>query len=125
MDVTPLVRQGAQIIQSYKPGKFKISGRSYHSPVIVRESGTEEWSAPNDVADLQIEHFSLLADSDAAPDVVLLGTGEKLVFPPVQLRLDLRQEGLNVEIMDSGAASRTYNVLMAEGRRVVAALLPV
>jgi uncharacterized protein len=56
---------------------------------------------------------------------LLLGTGRRLQPPPAGLRAALKQAGIALEPMDSGAACRTYNVLMAEGRLVAAALLPV
>lgn len=122
MDVTPLVKAGTQIIQSYAGGQFKISGVSYVGPVVARPEVTVAWEAPGALADLTLAHFSVLfADK---PEVVLLGSGKTFQLLPSSLRRALKEQGLSVDIMDTGAACRTYNVLMAEGRRVVAALLP-
>lgn len=122
MDVTPLVKAGTQIIQSYAGGAFRISGVSYDGAVIVRPGATVPWDAPAEIAGLTPAHFSpLYADR---PEVVLLGSGPVFRLLPPALRRALREQGLSVDIMDTGAACRTYNVLMAEGRRVAAALLP-
>lgn len=124
MDVTPLVRQGSQIIQSYAGGQFKISGRVYDGGVIVMAEETLLWPFSGAFNDLSASDFKTLLDQAEQLDVVLLGTGaESRFFPPI-LRQSLKEQGLMIEAMDTGAACRTYNVLMAEGRRVAAVLLP-
>lgn len=123
MDVTPLIKEGQQIIQSYAAGVFRISGVSYEGAVLVSPIDTLPWDVPSFEA-LTIEHFTPLFEEAAHIDVVLLGTGAKMEFFSPALRQALREKGLSVDVMDTGAACRTYNVLMAEGRRVVAALLP-
>jgi uncharacterized protein len=124
MDVTPLVREGAQIIQSYKNGRFKISGAVYESAVLVMPGQTQGWDAQADAKSLSEKDFEIIAPHAAELDVVLLGTGVSQVFFPPKIRDALKGKGLMVEAMDTGAACRTYNVLMAEGRRVAALLLP-
>ena len=124
MDVTPLIPAGRQIIQSYGPAGFKINGAIHTGAVIVFPEETLEWSADN-FSTLSEHDFDGLAAQSKDIDVVLLGTGAKQQFFPPKLKQALKDKGLSVEAMDSGAACRTYNVLMAEGRRVAAALLPV
>ena len=124
MDVTPLVKEGAQIIQGYSDGAFRVSGEVYDGAVLVFQDKSLPWGVSADVKALSVDDFSSIADESEGIDVVLLGTGKTLVFPDPALKKVLKEKGLNVEVMDSGAACRTYNVLMAEGRRVVAALLP-
>jgi uncharacterized protein len=70
---------------------------------------------------LSAEHFAMLVDS--APEVVVFGSGEKLRFPHPRLTAALTAKRIGVETMDFKAACRTYNILMAEGRKVAAALL--
>ncbi len=127
MDVTPLVRKGQQIIQSYSGGVFKVSGQVYDHAVIVSPDESSKWSVGDvtDVSGLTEEHFSVFIDQSDDIDVLLLGTGADIAFLSADIRRSLRKQGLLVEMMDTGAACRTYNVLMAEGRRVVCALLPV
>lgn len=124
MDVTPLIPAGRQIIQSYGNGSVKVSGVSYSNPIIVLPTGTTDWAAPAIFTDLQASDFSELEASAHEIDVVLLGTGAQGQFLPPALRAALKEKGLVVDVMDTGAACRTYNVLMAEGRRVAAALIP-
>jgi len=124
MDVTPLVRQGQQIIQSYADGRFKISGQVYDSAVIVYPGGTEFWPIQKSFNDLSEDDFNTLAAHANDLDVVLIGTGPDMEFMSPAFKARLKEKGLIAEQMDTGAACRTYNVLMAEGRRVAAALLP-
>ncbi len=124
MDITPLIKEGQQIIQSYAAGVFRISGISYGHAVLVSPLETIGWNAPEFKA-LSIEHFSPLFEEADNIDVVLLGVGATMQFMPMDLRKALKERGLSVDVMPTDAACRTYNVLMAEGRRVVAALLPV
>ncbi len=121
MDVTPLVRQGQQIIQSYAGGSFKISGQAYQGAVLVTPEKTVLWDAPESFEGLSADHFELLAGKF---DVILLGTGKTMKLLSPDLRKSLKDKGLSVDVMDTGAACRTYNVLMAEERVVVAMLLP-
>lgn len=123
MDVTPLIPAGRQIIQAYKPGRFTVSGQAYDGPVLVFPGETLPWDVlPGALA---VEDFAALATRADQLDIVLLGYGAPSETPPLALRAALKKQGLAVDIMDTGAACRTYNVLMAEDRRVVAALIPI
>ncbi len=118
MDVTPLVAAGQQIIQSYKDGAFRVSGEVYETSVIITPEATVIWNVKGDVSSLTLDDFKSLD-----VDVILLGCGASMEFLPLALRQELKEAGLHVESMDTGAACRTYNVLLAEGRRVAAALI--
>jgi len=132
MDVTPLIKEGQQVIQSYKGGRFRVSGQVYETPIIVYPEYVESWKikqkeenpAAGPAPGLKIDDFAVLTEVAQELDVVILGCGAQMAFLPTDLKNALKEQGLNVETMDTGAACRTYNVLMAEGRRVAAALLP-
>lgn len=124
MDVTPLIPQGRQIIQSYSPAGFKVNGALHTGAVIVFPEITQDWNVQK-FEQLDESSFSVLIDKASDLDVVLLGTGAATKFFSPAFKNALKAKGLQVEAMDSSAACRTYNVLMAEGRRVAAALLPV
>ncbi len=124
MDVTPLIKENAQVIQSYRGGQFRVSGVVYDGAVIVTPSSTVDWAFQGeDISDLSEDDFAPLIAQVQEIDVVLLGTGARIAFLKPFLKQALKDKGLNVDVMDTGAACRTYNVLMAEGRRVAAALL--
>lgn len=122
MDITPLIDSDQQVIQGYSSGEIKVSGKSYHSPIFVAPHHTMLWDR-GDV--LSLEDFQPLIDVADSIDVLLLGTGDRTIFLEPDLKKALREAGLHVECMDTGAACRTYNVLMSEARRVVAALIPI
>ncbi len=124
MDVTPLVHEGAQIVQSYAGGQFRVSGDVYTGAIIVFPNMTQDWAFQGGVGDLSVADFELLIEQVQDIDVVLLGCGPRIQFLPFELKNSLKDKGLSVDVMDTGAACRTYNVLMAEDRRVAAALIP-
>ena len=125
MDVTPLIRKGDKIIQSYAGGVFKVSGITYEHALLVTPEKAALWDIGDivDVSALGLNDFAELTKQADEIDVVLLGCGGVMAFLPPKLRAELKSAGLSVDIMDTGAACRTYNVLMAEGRRVACALL--
>jgi uncharacterized protein len=124
MDVTPLVREGRQIIESYGDGGFKVSGVAFTGPVIIFPERSIEW--PGATAEgLSVDLLSPIFEGEDVPEILLLGCGPKIVFVPPSLRAAIRERGPVVDAMDTGAACRTYNILMTEERRVAAALLPV
>ena len=90
--------------------------------MIVFPDQTVNWTV---TADMGVDDFAPLLARTGDLDVVLLGLGATVANPPFELRRALKDRGLAIDFMDTGAACRTYNVLMAEGRRVAAALLPV
>lgn len=104
-------------IDGYGPGFFRIGGQVIRGAVLVTGAGARAWGGFEDAA-------PLLALSEEI-DVLFLGTGAETTHPPAALRRRLEGAGLGVEAMNSPAACRTYNVLLSEGRRVAAALLPV
>lgn len=120
MDVTPLIETGQQVIQAYGSNGFKINGQIYDHGVIVTPDKTIPWTDKTDVAALTVEDFA-----DVPRDkIILLGTGSTGIFLPKDLMKALREQNLRPDPMDSGAACRTYNVLMAEGRDICAVLMP-
>ncbi len=108
-------------ILGYDQGGVRLEQAYYTSSMIVASfAAPRDWS-PTAVAQLQPEHFeSLLA---MEPEVVILGTGARHIHPDPRLFVGLQQRGVGVEVMSTAAACRTYNVLLADGRRVVACLL--
>ncbi len=126
MDVTPLIAQGKQVIDAYGEGGFRISGQRVEGSVIVFPDRIAAWAV---VAAGDMNAASLAAVSAAARagsvELLLIGTGSRMTQIDRTLRQELRADGIVIEAMDTGAACRTYNVLMAEGRRVAAALIAV
>ena len=112
---------GRYRIRAYGPGHVTVNQTvCTRSLIISPERLIADW-APQTLAELAAGHVAeLLA---LAPEVVLLGTGRALRFPAPEVMAALARAGIGHEIMDTGAACRTYNILMGEGRRVAAGLL--
>ena len=107
----------ARPIEGYGPGFFRIGGEVWPGSLLVWEEGAAAWDGFAD-------HGSLLALSNEI-DVVFVGTGTEIAPLPKDFRDTLEKAGFGVEAMNSPSACRTYNVLLSEGRRIAAALLPV
>ena len=122
MDVTPLIPADRQVIDSYGAGGFHVSGAAYEGAILVFPDATMNWAVER-FADVTAASLApLLAHGDV--EVLLLGCGTRMQPVPATLRQELRSAGIVVDAMDTGAACRTYNILLAEDRRVAAALLP-
>ena len=124
MDITPAVPDGRSLIDSYGPGRFQVRGMRYQGSLIVLPDRILPWSVAHS-GDLSVESLAVFRAQEPAIDVLLLGTGTRMVQIPSALRRAIRESGLSMDIMDTGAACRTFNVLMVEGRRAAAALIAV
>lgn len=126
MDVTPLIPQGKRIIDGYGDSGFRISGQRVEGSVIIFPDQVVPWAAASigDMTAADLEAVSA-AGRAGAVELLLVGTGARMAQIDRTLRQALRADGVVIEAMDTGAACRTYNVLMAEGRRVAAALIAV
>jgi uncharacterized protein len=109
-------------VTAYGQGWLEINARRYAHALLVQPDAPVEAWAPARFEDLAPEHFEPLAAR--APEVVLLGTGAVQRFAHPRLIAALAARRIGVESMDTGAACRTYNILMSEGRKVLAALIP-
>lgn len=113
---------GRLAIQGYGPEGFRIADALYREAIVIFPSGVERW--PTAHAPLNEDDFAPVAAHRAEFDVLLVGCGATGVELPHALGLRLRAIGIPCELMDTGAACRTYNLLIVEGRRVAVALLP-
>lgn len=104
----------------YGEGYVLVDGERHERALIVMPGQLLPWPVAG-FETLVAEHFAQIAA--LKPEVVLLGTGSRLRFPHPQLSAPLARAGIGLEVMDVQAACRTYNILMAEERRVLAALI--
>jgi len=123
-DITPPLPAGRQVIRRYGEGGFEIAGVRHEGSVLVMADRTLPWplSRPEEI---DIESLGPCMAADADVTVLLIGTGTQLVPVEPDLRAALRARGIGVEAMDTGAACRTFNVLLSEERAVAAALIAV
>ncbi|HUP97654.1 MAG TPA: Mth938-like domain-containing protein [Usitatibacter sp.] len=113
--------EGKNLFTGYGEGYVEVNRKRYASSLVV--------SGDRLVADWPVEKVDALAADHLAaivelkPEVVLLGTGRTFTFPDPRLLRPLHSAKIGVEVMDTAAACRTYNILLGEGRNVVAALI--
>lgn len=122
MDVTPLIPADRQVIDSYGAQGFHVSGTGYGGAILVFPDATLSWEVGS-LRDVTPESLRPVVEHGGI-EILLLGCGRRMAPVPPAVRQSLRRAGIVLEIMDTGAACRTYNVLLAEERRVAAALLP-
>jgi len=111
---------GVNTITGYGEGYVMVNGERRESSVVVMPDRTENWTVER-FEDLTAEDFTFLQRLQV--EIVLLGTGARQRFPHPRLTAALAQAGIGLEVMDIQAACRTYNILVAEQRKVAAALL--
>jgi len=110
------------LIRSYSDGILLIADSEYTSSMIVTSQGCRRWSLTS-IESLTASDFAPVFELDFKPEMVLLGTGDKLQFPTAEQTRSLLEAQIGLEVMDTAAACRTYNVLADDGRQVVACLL--
>jgi uncharacterized protein len=126
MDLTPLVPQGRQIVESYGDGRFRVTGAVFESSVLIFPGRSTAWEVTDPAAITEASLAAIAAAGKSGEiDLLLIGCGARMALIPKALRAALRASGVVIEPMDTGAAARTYNVLAAEGRKVAAALIAV
>jgi len=113
-----------QVIRTYGPGHFLISDRDWREPVLVTPSATTPWPVTR-AEELSAENVAAARAGAAPAELLVVGCGQRAMFVPPPLRAALKEIGLSLEVVDTGSACRIYNVLLAEGRRVAAALIPL
>lgn len=115
-------KPGAQnVVTAYKAGRIAVNGRQLTRSLLLLPDHLDEQWGPAAYDSLAVEHLSALTAYSC--DVVLIGTGTRQRFPAPALLRPLIEAGRGFEIMDTAAACRTYNIIVAEGRLVLAALI--
>lgn len=121
MKITANVRSNLHFIRAYAPGEIRVGDSVVHSNcLITAQQLVVDWPAQR-AAELTPEHLQPIFD--LRPEIVILGTGSRQEFPPPQIHAAMLTRGIGFEVMDLGAACRTFNVLVSEDRPVLAALL--
>ncbi len=123
-DISPVVPQGRQVVESYGDGRFRISGAVWTGSVLLRPDAALSWPVAA-FREITLASLMPLTEGEAPPEILLIGCGGRTELLPRALREAIRAQGMVADAMDTGAACRTYNVLMAEDRRVAAALIAV
>ncbi len=120
MDITPSIPGDRQLVQAYGDGAFRISGRQHSGSVLVFPDRVAPWSG-----EVSAEALAEVLERAGDVDILVVGCGPAMTPIPAPVRQTLRDAGIVMEPMDTGAGCRTYNVLLTEDRRVAAALVAV
>lgn len=114
---------GLNVVRHYRPGCVTVNAADFRASLIVLPDRLVGDWPPQAFADLRREHFEVVAA--LKPELVVLGTGARLRFPAPALVVPLIEARIGLEVMDTAAACRTYNILVSEGRNVAGALLMI
>lgn len=124
MDVTPLIPEGKKIITGYGDGGFSISREIIPGNIIILPDQVIRWEVAS-AQEINIDSLAHVITSKDKIEILLIGTGASHSQLDMRLKQELKQHGISMDIMSTGAACRTYNILLSEERRVAAALIAV
>jgi uncharacterized protein len=116
-----LERNSGNFVRAFSEGVLQVGDRVFDRPVLISIDRIIETWAPPSPPDMTLGDLAMAIE--LAPEVIVLGTGARQCFPPATLFSEVLGLGIGLEVMDTRAACRTYNILVSEYRRVVAALL--
>jgi uncharacterized protein len=123
MDITPLLPKGRKSITGYGGGGFKINQEFVAGSLLVVPDAVMPWNV-TDITTATLEDFSALLAHEGI-ELLLVGTGERMTLLPTEIRAAFKAKNISTDVMDTGAACRTYNVLLSEERKVAAAVIAV
>ncbi|MEM7614792.1 MAG: Mth938-like domain-containing protein [Pseudomonadota bacterium] len=109
--------QAGQPVDGYGPGFFRLGAQAHHGPLAILPGGVVDWAGFPDI--------DLFLEAAGSFDILLVGMGAEIAPLPADLRARFDAANVGVEVMGTPPACRTYNVLLAEERRVALAVLPV
>lgn len=114
-------QQEGYVITAYDDDSVSVNGKSFDQSLIITTTKLDEnWDVAS-IELLQSSHIDQILM--LSPELIIIGTGTKLTFPAVAIYSNIIERGIGVDFMDTRAACRTYNILMSEGRHVVAGLI--
>ena len=114
-------QQEGYVITAYDDASVSINGKAFSESLIITTTKLDENWDVTSIESLQASHIDQVLTF--SPELIIIGTGNKLTFPAVEMYSNIIKHGIGVDFMDTRAACRTYNILMSEGRHVVAGLI--
>ncbi|MBL8807755.1 MAG: Mth938-like domain-containing protein [Rhodospirillales bacterium] len=122
----PAPHPDRKVVDAYGKGVITIRGEAFRAPIVLLPDAVLPWTF-GEIGALTADDFVQLTSLEKSrrPAILLIGMGARALFVKPAVRTALRDAGIVADLMDTGAACRTYNVLLAEERRVAACLVPV
>ncbi len=124
MDFIEAHYPGRPHIESYGNDGFRFGGGSHKGALLFLPDGVLNWDIGT-ASDFVLADFEAVFQQASKIELFLLGSGSELVFPSTEIRQAFTSNKVGLEVMNTGAACRTYNVLLSENRAVAAGVLPV
>ncbi|WP_417789083.1 Mth938-like domain-containing protein [Terasakiella pusilla] len=124
LDITPLVSDDRLMISSYGDGRFTVNDRKVEGSILLYENKVTPWPV-TESKEITLDSLQPLLDVADKYDILVVGCGKMSHMPPKGLREAIKEKGLVLEWMNSGAAARTFTVLQTEDRRTLAAIIAV
>lgn len=124
IEIRPAHFPGRAPIDAYGNGGFRFADMSHRGSLLCLPSGIHGWSV-DDPLKMTVGDFSKILEQAAEIEFLLVGTGDGMRLLPKELRVALKEAGISVDAMSTGAAVRTYNIMLTESRAVAAALIAV
>ncbi len=124
IEIRPAHFPGRAPIDAYGNGGFRFADMSHRGSLLLLPSGIYGWE-PADAKELTVGHFEKVLAEAQDIEVLLIGTGDGMRVLPKELRAVFKEAGISVDPMSTGAAVRTYNIMLSESRAVAAALIAV
>ncbi len=124
IEIRPAHFPGRAPIDAYGNGGFRFADMSHRGSILCLPSGIHGWNV-TDPAKITLEDLSKAIEQAGEIEFLLVGTGDGMRLLPKELRATLKEAGISVDAMSTGAAVRTYNIMLSESRAVAAALVAV
>lgn len=124
VEVSTMVAEGRNLVSGYGDGLFRFGDEKVAGSVILFPEAIYSWNVKS-IDDITPESFARVIEKADDVEILILGMGTRLTPVPMAWRQALKPHGIVIEPMDTGAACRTYNVLVAEARRVAAAMIAI
>ncbi|MFK3692760.1 Mth938-like domain-containing protein [Agrobacterium tumefaciens] len=124
IEIRPAHFPGRAPIDAYGNGGFRFADMSHRGSLLLLPSGIYGWE-PADPTEFALHHFEKILAEAQDIEVLLIGTGDGMRVLPKELRAAFKEAGISIDPMSTGAAVRTYNIMLSESRAVAAALIAV
>jgi uncharacterized protein len=124
MEFTEIKSSEEAFIAGYGDGGFRMGDGRFEGSMLITPNGFYPWEV-SDKSEISIESIKRILDAHVYVEIFIIGMGTSMAFLKPEIRSVFSEKNIAVEVMDTGAAARTYNVLLQEGRKVSAALIAV
>lgn len=124
MEFTEIKSSEEAFIAGYGDGGFRMGESRFEGSMIIAPNGFYPWEV-TEKSEITLDNLKPILDNYQLVEIVIIGMGNSMAFLPEDIRSAFLDKKIAFEVMDTGAAARTYNILLQEGRKVTAALIAI